>query len=207
MGVAIACSASSPRWPRARLRRRALGAAKPIMAGAVLCMAFYNVWSRPFMLRSSPLGFLASAWARARRRSSCRRRERPPRRARAASRLRSGLAGVYLGVGGGARGLHPLGLALQRTTPTLVANTMTVNPIAAALLATAIGRRADHARPRPGARRSVCRNMDRNDDGKLSPGAPAQPQHVARRHTCIKRQLTLSLYLSTRQFSCSFANE
>ena len=29
-----------------------------IMIGAVLCMSFYNVWSRPFMQRSSALGFL-----------------------------------------------------------------------------------------------------------------------------------------------------
>jgi drug/metabolite transporter (DMT)-like permease len=29
-----------------------------IMTGAVLCMAFYNVWSRPFIARSSALGFL-----------------------------------------------------------------------------------------------------------------------------------------------------
>ena len=29
------------------------------MTGAVLCMAFYNVWSRPFIQRSSALGFLA----------------------------------------------------------------------------------------------------------------------------------------------------
>src|SRR5258707_1736641 len=29
-----------------------------IMIGAVLCMAFYNVWSRPFIERASPLGFL-----------------------------------------------------------------------------------------------------------------------------------------------------
>src|SRR5262245_51798259 len=30
-----------------------------IMTSAVLCMAFYNVWSRPFIKRSSALGFLA----------------------------------------------------------------------------------------------------------------------------------------------------
>jgi drug/metabolite transporter (DMT)-like permease len=30
-----------------------------IMMGAVLCMAFYNVWSCPFIQRSSALGFLA----------------------------------------------------------------------------------------------------------------------------------------------------
>src|SRR3954471_15333699 len=29
-----------------------------IMVAAVLCMSFYNVWSRPFILRSSALGFL-----------------------------------------------------------------------------------------------------------------------------------------------------
>ena len=29
-----------------------------IMTGAVLCMAFYNVWSRPFIVRSSALGYL-----------------------------------------------------------------------------------------------------------------------------------------------------
>src|ERR1700754_4447006 len=29
-----------------------------IMTAAVLCMAFYNVWSRPFIQRSSALGFL-----------------------------------------------------------------------------------------------------------------------------------------------------
>src|SRR4051795_9708338 len=29
-----------------------------IMVGAVLCMSFYNVWSRPFIRRSSALGFL-----------------------------------------------------------------------------------------------------------------------------------------------------
>src|SRR5471030_166343 len=29
-----------------------------IMTGAVMCMAFYNVWSRPFIIRSSALGFL-----------------------------------------------------------------------------------------------------------------------------------------------------
>jgi drug/metabolite transporter (DMT)-like permease len=107
-----------------------------IMAGAVLCMAFYNVWSRPFMLRSSPLGFLSLGMG-----------------AGAAALILIGVvsgrvgvlahftpaqwtAGVYLGVGGGAAAFILWVMALQRTTPTLVANTMTVNPIAAGLLAT-----------------------------------------------------------------------
>ena len=46
------------------------------------------------------------------------------------------LAGVYLGVGGGALAFILWVMALERTTPTRVANTMTVNPIAAGLLAT-----------------------------------------------------------------------
>ena len=45
------------------------------------------------------------------------------------------IAGVYLGVGGGALAFILWVLALQRATPTRVANTMTVNPIAAGLLA------------------------------------------------------------------------
>ena len=45
-------------------------------------------------------------------------------------------AAIYLGVFGGALAFILWVLALQRTTPTLVANTMTINPIAAGLLAT-----------------------------------------------------------------------
>jgi drug/metabolite transporter (DMT)-like permease len=106
-----------------------------IMTGAVLCMAFYNVWSRPFMLRSSPLGYLAVGMG-----------------AGAAALILVGavtgraavlwtfgasewIAGVYLGVGGGALAFILWVLALQKATPTRVANTMTVNPIAAGLLA------------------------------------------------------------------------
>jgi drug/metabolite transporter (DMT)-like permease len=107
-----------------------------IMTGAVLCMAFYNVWSRPFIQRSSALGFLAVGMGSG-----------------AAALILVGvltnraavlsgfgapqwIAGLYLGVGGGALAFILWVLALQRATPTRVASTMTVNPIAAALLAT-----------------------------------------------------------------------
>src|SRR5215475_1931649 len=107
-----------------------------IMTAAVLCMAFYNVLSRPFMERSSALGFLTVGMGFG-----------------AAVLILAGLAtnrlsvldgfgvpqwiaGVYLGIGGGALAFILWVLALQRATPTRVANTMTVNPIAAALLAT-----------------------------------------------------------------------
>lgn len=109
-----------------------------IMTGAVLCMALYNVWSRPFIQRSSPLGFLSTGMG-----------------AGAAALIVFGvvsgrvsvlaafgpaqwIAGIYLGVGGGALAFILWILALQRTTPTRVAATMTVNPIAASLLAAAL---------------------------------------------------------------------
>jgi drug/metabolite transporter (DMT)-like permease len=106
-----------------------------IMTGAVLCMAFYNVLSRPFIVRSSALGFLAVGMGSG-----------------AAALVIAGLltgrlavlasfgeaqwlAGIYLGIAGGAVAFILWVLALQRASPTRVANTMTVNPIAAALLA------------------------------------------------------------------------
>jgi drug/metabolite transporter (DMT)-like permease len=107
-----------------------------IMALAVLCMAFYNVLSRPLIRRSSALGFLTVGMGSG-----------------AAALVVVGLftgsfaalkgfgapqwiAGVYLGAAGGAAAFILWVLALARATPTRVANTMTVNPIAAALLAT-----------------------------------------------------------------------
>ncbi len=47
-------------------------------------------------------------------------------------------AGIYLGIGGGALAFILWVLALDRATPTRVANTMTLNPIAAALLASVL---------------------------------------------------------------------
>jgi len=107
-----------------------------IMLAAVLCMAFYNVLSRPFIQRSSALGFLAVGMGTG-----------------AAALIAVGaasgsiavlsyftapqwIAGIYLGVGGGAAAFILWVLALERASPTRVANTMTVNPIAAGLLAT-----------------------------------------------------------------------
>jgi drug/metabolite transporter (DMT)-like permease len=106
-----------------------------IMTCAVLCMAFYNVWSRRFIVRASALGFLCVSMG-----------------AGAAALILVGvvtgrvpvlasfgpaqwIAGIYLGIGGGALAFILWVMALQRTTPTLVANTMTVNPVAAGLLA------------------------------------------------------------------------
>lgn len=107
-----------------------------IMTAAVLCMAFYNVWSRPFIQRSSALGFLTVGMG-----------------AGAAALIAVGsltgsiavlgnlntqqwIAGIYLGVAGGALAFILWVMALERASPTRVASTMTVNPLAAGLLAT-----------------------------------------------------------------------
>ncbi len=96
----------------------------------------YNVWSRPFIQRSSALGFLTVGMG-----------------AGAAALILVGsltgsvavlrslstpqwIASIYLGVGGGALAFILWVMALERATPTRVASTMTVNPIAAGLLAT-----------------------------------------------------------------------
>jgi drug/metabolite transporter (DMT)-like permease len=110
-----------------------------VMAGATVCMALYNVWSRPLMTRSSMLGFLALGMGFG-------------AAASVSFAVGSGglirsfhsfdqgqwLAAVCLGVFGGAAAFYLWVYALQRTTPTRVANTMTVNPIAASLLAAAL---------------------------------------------------------------------
>jgi drug/metabolite transporter (DMT)-like permease len=107
-----------------------------IMTAAVMCMAFYNVWSRPLIQRSSALGFLTVGMG-----------------AGAAALIAVGsltgsvavlgslgtpqwIAGIYLGVGGGALAFILWVMALERASPTRVASTMTVNPLAAGLLAT-----------------------------------------------------------------------
>jgi drug/metabolite transporter (DMT)-like permease len=106
-----------------------------IMLAGTLCMAFYNVWSRPFIARSGALAYvtvgmgcgaaclIALAWWSG----------------GFAMAQNFGLAQweavAYLGAFGGAGAFFLWVFALERTTPTRVANTMTVNPLAASLLA------------------------------------------------------------------------
>jgi drug/metabolite transporter (DMT)-like permease len=109
-----------------------------IMTAAVLCMAFYNVLSRPFMERSSALGFLTVGMGFGAAVLVLAGLATDRISVLAAFGAPQWIAGAYLGVGGGALAFILWVLALQRATPTRVANTMTVNPIAAALLATVL---------------------------------------------------------------------
>ena len=129
LGVALALAADVSSAPPGAWR------GELIMAGAVLCMAVYNVLSRPFIQRSSPLGFLSLGMGSG-----------------AIVLLIVGamsgriavlgnfdaqhwIAGVYIGVAGGALAFLLWVVALRWASPTRVANTITVNPIAAALVA------------------------------------------------------------------------
>jgi drug/metabolite transporter (DMT)-like permease len=107
-----------------------------IMTGAVLCMAFYNVWSRPFMARSSPLGYLTLGMGAGAGVLIAIGAATGSLQVLGRFGMAQWIAGIYLGVGGGALAFILWVLALQKASPTQVANTMTVNPIAAGLLAT-----------------------------------------------------------------------
>jgi drug/metabolite transporter (DMT)-like permease len=111
-----------------------------LMVGAALCMAFYSIWSKPVIRRSGPIPFTTLAMA-----------------AGATvlvilSRLHGSFAPVeafgppqwvavlYLGAFGSALTFYLWSFALERTTPTRVAISVTVNPVVASLVgATLLG--------------------------------------------------------------------
>ncbi|OFX03495.1 MAG: permease [Alphaproteobacteria bacterium RIFCSPHIGHO2_12_FULL_66_14] len=124
-GVALALTASLGTAPDGAWR------GDLIMAGATLCMALYNVFARPFIARSSALGFLTLGMA-------------VGGGALITLCLVTGrtalllsldttqmLTGIYLAVGGGALGFFLWVVALRHASPTRVANTITVNPLIA----------------------------------------------------------------------------
>jgi drug/metabolite transporter (DMT)-like permease len=109
-----------------------------LMVGAALCMAFYSIWSKPFIRRSGPIPFTTLAMA-----------------AGAAVLIMFALLvgsftpveafgppqwlGVfYLGAFGSALTFYLWAFALERTTPTRVAISVTVNPVAASLVGAAL---------------------------------------------------------------------
>lgn len=106
-----------------------------IMVGGTLCMALYNVWSRPLTARSSRLGFLAAGMGFGSASSVLVAWQTGGFTATAHFGMAQWTAVVLLGVLGGAAAFYLWVYALERTTPTRVANTITVNPITASILA------------------------------------------------------------------------
>ena len=108
------------------------------MAAATLCMALYNVFSRPFIQRSSALGFLASGMAVGGGALVLISLGTGGASSLAGFGPRDWIAAFYLAAGGGALAFFLWVYALQYASPTRVANTMTVNPLVAGLLAAAL---------------------------------------------------------------------
>jgi len=101
-----------------------------IMLGGILSMALYNVFSRPLMQRSSALGYATAGMAFGAGLNLCFTNFE----AVAAFGPAQWTAVLYLGIFAGGLGFYLWVYALERASPTRVANTITVSPIAAALL-------------------------------------------------------------------------
>ena len=106
-----------------------------IMLGGMLSMALYNVLSRPLMARSSALGYAAAGMAFGAGMNALVAWNAGGFDAIAAFGAAQWAGALYLGIFAGGLGFYLWVYALERTTPTRVANTITVSPIAAALLA------------------------------------------------------------------------
>ena len=128
-GVAIALVTGLAAAPEAAWR------GDLIMIAAATCMALYSVWSRPFIARSGPLAYVTATMG-------------------AGAALLTVIAGftggfavladfgrpqwtaiLYLGLIGSALSFFFWVSALERTTPTRVASTLTINPVTASILA------------------------------------------------------------------------
>ena len=105
-----------------------------LMVAAALCMALYSIWSRPYIQRSGPIHFttmsmgigalclvVVSSW----------RGSFAPVAAFGAAQWG---AAFYLGAIGAALTFYLWAFALERTTPTRVAISVTVNPVTASLV-------------------------------------------------------------------------
>ncbi|MES2195922.1 MAG: DMT family transporter [Pseudomonadota bacterium] len=105
-----------------------------LMVAAALCMAFYSIWSKPFIARCGPIRFTAMAMgvgAACLIAMSCWRGSFAPV---AGFGMPQWLAATYLGAFGSALTFYLWAFALARTTPTRVAISVTVNPVAASLV-------------------------------------------------------------------------
>ena len=105
-----------------------------LMVAAALCMALYSIWSKPFIRRSGPIPFTAMSMGVG---AACLilislwRGSFAPVASFGAPQWG---AAVYLGAFGAALTFYLWAFALERTTPTRVAISVTVNPITASLV-------------------------------------------------------------------------
>ena len=128
LGVAIALLSGLTSAPSGAWRGDLL------MVAAALCMAFYSIWSKPFIARSGPIPFTTVAMGGG---AACLVLISCSRGSFASVADFGGpqwLAAIYLGAFGSALTFYLWAFALARATPTRVAISVTVNPVAASLV-------------------------------------------------------------------------
>lgn len=103
-----------------------------LMLTAALCMAFYSIWSRPIIRRCGPVPFTTVAMAAGSLSLTLVALAQGSFDVLGELQAPQWLAVVYVGIVGGAISFFLWGFALERTTPTLVAISMTVSPVTAA---------------------------------------------------------------------------
>ncbi|QUS40308.1 DMT family transporter [Tardiphaga alba] len=124
-GVALALLSGLTSVPPGAWRGDAL------MLCAAVCMAFYSVWSRPFIRRSGPLQFTTMGMGVGALCLVCISAIQGSFAPVAHFGLPQWSAMLYLGLFGSALTFFLWSYALSRTTPTRVTISITVNPIAA----------------------------------------------------------------------------
>jgi drug/metabolite transporter (DMT)-like permease len=128
-GVAIALAGGLSEAPPQALR------GDLIMVTGMLAMALYNVLSRPLMARSSALAYACAGMGFGSAVNALAAWRGGSFEAVRSFGFAQWTAVLYLGVFAGGLGFYLWVYALERATPTRVASTITVSPIAAALLA------------------------------------------------------------------------
>jgi len=131
-GVALALAAGVAEAPAEAWR------GDLIMTAGMLSMALYNVLSRPLMQRSSPLGYATAGMACGAALNLVVAAQAGGFEAVRAFGPAQWAGALYLGAFAGALGFYLWVFALERASPTQVANTITVSPLAAALLGAAL---------------------------------------------------------------------
>ncbi len=127
-GVGLALGASSSGAPAGAWRGDLL------MVAAALCMALYNVWSRPFIARSSPIAFASIGMgAGALALAALAATQSHLQRLAALDAAQAGAA-LYLACICGALIFFLWAYALGRASPTVVAVSVAVNPITASIV-------------------------------------------------------------------------
>lgn len=129
-GVAFALITGLSDAPRGAWRGDA------IMLAATLCIALYSIWSRPFIARSSPLGFVTAGMGSGSFVVCLFALAGGGFASAGDFGAEQWTAVAYLAIFGAALTFFLWVFALARTTPTKVTNTITLNPLTASIVAT-----------------------------------------------------------------------